>query len=92
MEMTLPLTRTGRIGDLVFCRRYGRIYARRYVVPKATRSDGQITRRTAFAEAVRAWRALPAFDKSVYKLRGASCSPPRTGYHLFLAEKLQGSK
>ncbi len=80
---------SGRIGDLVYCRRGKGSYVRVYVKPTNPNSERQQAKRARFKQAVAAWRALSPEQQQAFALRAKPLG--RTGYHLFLSEFMTGS-
>ena len=78
---------SGKLGEIVFCKRGNSVYVRARVVPKNPRSPAQTEGRERFRKAVLAWRALSDPEKKKYQDR--AWSQGRTGYNLFLAEVMQ---
>ncbi len=74
---------SGKAGDIVFFCRYGKQYARAYVIPKNPDTEAQRINRHIFAEAVEKWQNLSRIEKEMYnkKTRQRSCS----GYNLFIS-------
>ncbi|APR88462.1 hypothetical protein A7982_13811 [Minicystis rosea] len=80
---------SGAVSGLVFCHRGKGVYARAHVVPRDPKSESQRARRAAFQAAVAAWRALSGAERESFRKRATRHG--RTGYHLFMAERLASS-
>jgi hypothetical protein len=77
----------GTLGDIVYCRRYGRAYARVHVRPANPDTEGQRAVRRAFGDAVRSWQALPREDKERWNRRAAGL--PMSGYNLYISRSMR---
>ncbi len=78
---------SGRTGNMVFFKRYGRQYARAYVSPRNPDTEDQRINRKIFKEAVHAWQKLDESIKILYrkKAEGKSLS----GYNLFISQHMK---
>lgn len=79
----------GALGKtLIFARRRGKVYIKRYRSPKNPNSTDQQIQRTKFQDAVQAWGYLPESAKTWWRVRATGQSP--TGYNLFVQAYLLG--
>lgn len=86
-EMTPDgLVPRGRIGDIVFYKRRGKFYSRRYVKPRNPRTPAQMKQREKFKRAHEAWKQLSEFERAKYRARARF---PGLGYQLFISEHVK---
>ncbi len=85
-----PYLRTahGGMGDLVFYRRYGKIYIKARTIPSNPRTEPQVKCRGNFGGGVKAWQVLPEEEKALYRNRAKR--KKKSGYNLFMSEYLRG--
>ncbi len=85
-----PYLRTahGGMGDLVFYRRYGKIYIKARTIPANPRTEPQVKCRGNFGGGVKAWQVLPEEEKALYRNRAKR--KRKSGYNLFMSEYLRG--
>lgn len=71
---------------LIFARRRGKVYAKKYQVPKNPNTADQKAQRLLFKDAVKAWQALTEPKKDVWRAKASGLSA--TGYNLFIRSYL----
>jgi hypothetical protein len=92
VEMTPEgLMPRGRIGDVVFYKRNGRFFSRRYVIPRNPKTPAQMRQRERFRRAHEAWKLLSEQEKAEYHAR-ARILGRYSGYQLFMSENTKNEK
>lgn len=71
---------------LIFARRRGKVYAKKYQAPKNPNTADQQTQRLLFKDAVTAWQSLSEPDKNIWRAKASGLSA--TGYNLFIRDYL----
>ena len=77
----------GRMGDIVCYPRRGRMYSRKYVVPRNPDTEAQRVVRGSFRDAMNAWKALGPEEKAWYNKRTRKIS--MLGHNLFVSEYMR---
>ena len=77
---------SGRLDDLVFYRRGGKNYVRKWVKPKDPRSPKQVARRENFACLVKTWQNMNSAMKKTWRQYPGKHGRP---YNAFMSENLR---
>jgi hypothetical protein len=77
----------GSLDRIVFYTCHGQVRARSYAVPRDPKTASQRACRSAFANAVRAWRELSGDEKNCWKTRGKRKRV--SGYNAFISAYLK---
>jgi len=91
----MSLDASGKFADTMVASIWkGRNYMRKYVIPTNPNTVAQQTHRAVFADAVAAWKDLPATDediesglqtsKEAWNSAAGDCSPPISGANYFV--------
>ncbi len=83
---------SGRMGNIVFYRINKKLCARSYVIPRNPDTEKQRVNRSLFAEAVKAWQALPEEEKERYNRSASRKGDPCSGYNLFISSYMTGNR
>lgn len=78
---------SGGIGNIVFYRRFKKMYARVYVTPHNPDTEKQRANRTLFRDAMNEWKSLSPEEKQHYNKRARRL--PMTGHNLFISEYMK---
>ena len=73
----------GRAGNIVFYNRYGKTYARLFVVPCNPDTEAQRKIRHAFGDAVKTWQSMSCEQKCRYNRKARYLN--MSGYNLFIS-------
>lgn len=92
VEMTPDgLMLRGRMDDVVFYKRNGKFFSRRYVIPHNPRTPAQMEQRERFKRAHEAWKQLTDQEKRVLDVRAERLGN-YSGYQLFMSENTKNEK
>lgn len=78
---------SGGIGNIVFYRKWNKMYARLYVTPDNPDTEKQRANRTLFRDAMNEWKLLSPEEKQRYNKRARRL--PMTGHNLFISEYMK---
>lgn len=77
----------GRLGSVVFYKRYGTQCARTWIIPRNPNTESQRKIRRLFAEAVRAWQAMD--PEQQYSFIRKARHTNMSGYNLFISNYMK---
>jgi hypothetical protein len=77
----------GKVGNVVFVKRKGTQFMRKYVIPRDPETEVQLKNRSAFSRCVAKWQLLPQNEKDVWNQYGKTRN--RRGYNLFISHHMK---
>ncbi len=78
---------SGRLGNVVFYTRRGKLCVRTYVIPRNPDTEAQRIVRRSFAEAVISWQSMTAEEQYIYKRKARHIN--MSGYNLYISKYLK---